>query len=272
MLSVAGFLSAKQSFDEGITMTKQLKLGALIVAALASANALAASEPHTKHGYTVSRESQEIVRNDFGECWKNDFFNQATEGRVECGDKVAAAPVEPTYAYQDETVSLSSKTLFNFDKDNLRPQAVETLNNLAVRLADANVQAVRVEGHTDFMGSEAYNQALSERRANVVANYLVSRGVPAGKISAAGLGESQARMTAQCEAEVAQLGKKATKAAKRAALIACIEPDRRVDVKIRTLVQTQVQVSEGQAGVGERPASENHWLPAKSSIHGYGRW
>lgn len=278
MLSVAGFLSAKQSFDEGITMTKQLKLGALIVAALASANALAASEPHTKHGYTVSRESQEIVRNSYGECWKNSFFNQATEGRVECGDKeavAAVAPVAPTYTYQDETVALSSKTLFNFDKDTLRPQAVETLNNLAVRLADANVQAVRVEGHTDFMGSEAYNQALSERRANVVANYLVSRGVAAGKISAAGLGESQARMTAQCEAEVAQLGKKATKAAKRAALIACIEPDRRVDVKIRTLVQTKVQVTEGQAGqagVGERPASENHWLPAKSSIHGYGRW
>ena len=43
-------------------MTKQLKLGALIVAAIASANTLAASEPHTKHGYVVSRESQEIVR------------------------------------------------------------------------------------------------------------------------------------------------------------------------------------------------------------------
>ncbi|MDO5058854.1 MAG: DUF561 domain-containing protein [Neisseria sp.] len=253
-------------------MTKQIKLGALIVAALASANALAASEPHTKHGYTVSRESQEIVRNSYGECWKNTYFDKSTQGRVECGDAVAAAPVEPTYAYQDETVSLSSKTLFNFDKDTLRPQAVENLNNLAVRLSDKNVQAVRVEGHTDFMGSEAYNQALSERRANVVANYLVSRGVEAGKISAVGLGESQARMTATCEAEVAQLGKKVSKAKKRTALINCIEPDRRVDIKIRTLVQTQVQVSEGQAGQGEREAVETHVLPAKSSIHGYGRW
>ncbi|MDO4696290.1 MAG: DUF561 domain-containing protein [Neisseria sp.] len=259
-------------------MTKQIKLGALIVAALASANALAAGEPHTKHGYTVSRESQEVVRNSYGECWKNSFFNKETEGRIECGDKDAVAPVAPvapTYTYQDETVALSSKTLFNFDKDNLRPQAVETLNNLAVRLADANVQSVRVEGHTDFMGSEAYNQALSERRANVVANYLVSRGVPAGKISAAGIGESQARMTAQCEAQVAEMGKKVSKAKKRTALIDCIEPDRRVDIKIRTLVQTKVRVSEGQAGVvgvGERPASDNHWLPAKSSIHGYGRW
>ena len=90
------------------------------------------------------------------------------------------------------------------------------------------------------MGSEEYNQALSERRANVVANYLVGRGVASSKISAVGLGESQAQMTATCEAEVAKLGKKVSKAKKRAALIACIEPDRRVDVKIRSVVTRQV--------------------------------
>ena len=237
-------------------MTKQLKLGALIVAAIASANTLAASEPHTKHGYVVSRESQEIVRNNYEECWKTTYFDKETQGRVECGDAVAQAPAAPEYA--DETVSLSAKTLFNFDKDNLRPQAIETLNSLAARLSDANVQAVRVE-------------ALSERRANAVANYLVNQGVPAGKISAVGLGESQAQMTATCEAEVSKLGKKVSKAKKRAALIACIEPDRRVDVKIRSLVQKQV--SAGYEAVGERPASDSHWLPGeRSSIHGYTRW
>lgn len=73
----------------------------------------------------------------------------------------------------------------------MRVEAQENLNVLAQRLGQTNVQAVRVEGHTDFMGAETYNQALSERRANVVANYLVGRGVPAAKISAAGLGESQ---------------------------------------------------------------------------------
>ena len=56
------------------------------------------------------------------------------------------------------------------------------------------------------------NQALSERRANVVANYLVGRGVPSSKVSATGFGESQAQMTATCEAEVANLGKKVSKA------------------------------------------------------------
>nr|WP_314169099.1 OmpA family protein [uncultured Neisseria sp.] len=222
-------------------MTKQLKLSALFVALLASGTAMA-SEAHI-HGYTVSGQSQEVVRNNYGECWKNTYFDKATQGRVECGDAVEPAPVavvEQAPQYVDETVSLSAKTLFGFDKDVLRAEAQDNLKVLAQRLGQTNVQSVRVEGHTDFMGSEKYNQALSERRANVVANYLVSNGVPASKISAVGLGESQAQMTQVCEAEVAKLGAKASKAKKREALIACIEPDRRVDVKIRSIVTRQV--------------------------------
>ncbi|WP_250314356.1 MULTISPECIES: OmpA family protein [Neisseria] len=222
-------------------MTKQLKLSALFVALLASGTAVA-SEAHI-HGYTVSGQSQEVVRNNYGECWKNTYFDKATQGRVECGDAVEPAPVavvEQAPQYVDETVSLSAKTLFGFDKDVLRAEAQDNLKVLAQRLGQTNVQSVRVEGHTDFMGSEKYNQALSERRANVVANYLVSNGVPASKTSAVGLGESQAQMTQVCEAEVAKLGAKASKAKKREALIACIEPDRRVDVKIRSIVTRQV--------------------------------
>lgn len=222
-------------------MTKQLKLSALFVALLASGTAMA-SEAHI-HGYTVSGQSQEVVRNNYGECWKNTYFDKATQGRVECGDAVEPAPVavvEQAPQYVDETVSLSAKTLFGFDKDVLRAEAQDNLKVLAQRLGQTNVQSVRVEGHTDFMGSEKYNQALSERRANVVANYLVSNGVPASKTSAVGLGESQAQMTQVCEAEVAKLGAKASKAKKREALIVCIEPDRRVDVKIRSIVTRQV--------------------------------
>ncbi|WP_037585307.1 OmpA family protein [Stenoxybacter acetivorans] len=211
-------------------MTKQLKLSALIIAMLASAGAMA----HEKNGYTISQESRDVVRNAYGECWENSFLDKATEGLVECGDAAAAVPTAPSYV--DETVSLSANFLFGFDKYNLRPEAVATLDALAQRLADSRVQSARVEGNTDFMGSEKYNQALSERRANTVANHLVSKGVPAQKITAVGLGESQARMTATCQAEVAKLGKKVSAAKKRTALIACIEPDRRVDVKIRTVV------------------------------------
>ena len=122
------------------------------------------------------------------------------------------------------------------------------------------------------MGSEEYNQALSERRANVVANYLVGRGVPSSKVSAAGLGESQAQMTATCEAEVAKLGKKVSKAKKRAALIACIEPDRRVDVKIRSTVTKQVTPGQIIEGQGERPAVDEGWIPSPyNGVHGYAK-
>ena len=256
-------------------MTKQLKLSALFVALLASGTAMA-SEAHTKHGYTVSSKSQEIVRNSYGECWKNTYFNKAEQGRVECGDAAPQAPtvIEQAPQYVDETVSLSAKTLFGFDKDVLRVEAQENLNVLAQRLGQTNVQAVRVEGHTDFMGAEAYNQALSERRANVVANYLVGRGVPAAKISAAGLGESQAQMTQACEAEVAKLGAKVSKAKKREALIACIEPDRRVDIKIRSVVTRQVSPGyvQTQQAQAEHPAAEQGWIPAPyNGVHGYAK-
>ena len=115
------------------------------------------------------------------------------------------------------------------------------MDDLARRLADSKVQTTRVIGHTDFKASDAYNRTLSERRAQTVANYLVSKGVPASKISAVGMGKSQARMTRTCEAEVARLGKKVSAAKKRTALIACIAPDRRVDVEIRTLVNKRVR-------------------------------
>lgn len=223
-------------------MTKHVKASALIVALLASTGAMA----HGTHGYTVSEQSGEVVRNNYGECWENTYLNKAENGLVECGDRAPdAAPAAPTPMvqpqYRTETVSLNSNFLFGFDKDTLRPEAIETLNQLAARLGDSNVQSARVEGHTDFMGSEQYNQALSERRATRVANYLVERGVPASKISAVGLGESQARMTASCQAEVNKLGRRVSQAKRRQALIACIEPDRRVDVHITSLVTQEVR-------------------------------
>lgn len=224
-------------------MTKQLKLSAMIVALLASSGAMAHEQ--NAYGYTTSQESGEVVRNSYNECWENSFLNKAENGLVECGDRQPEAPPQPEPQpepqYKEEVVNLSSNFLFGFDKDTLRTEAVQTLDNLVQRLSDTRVESIRVEGNTDFMGTEQYNQALSERRANVVANYLTSHGVPAGKVSAVGLGESQARMTESCQAEVAKLGKKVSKAKKRSALIACIEPDRRVDVRIRSLITREVQ-------------------------------
>ncbi len=228
-------------------MTKQLKLGVLFLALVASGAATADSSfTNEKYGYTISQQSREIVRSNYEpngahECWENNFLNSEVDrlGLVECGDRQPDAPARPQV--NEELVSLSSNFLFGFDKFNLRPEARTTLDELAQRLSQSNVQSVRVEGNTDFMGSDAYNQRLSERRANTVSQYLVGRGVPADKISAVGLGESQAKMTEQCQQEVRNLGRRASAARKRSALIACIEPDRRVDVRIRTVVEQRTR-------------------------------
>ena len=219
-------------------MTKQLKLAALVVALVASAGAVA----HEKNGYTISQESREVVRNNYGECWKNSFFDKETHGLVECGDKEEAQPApEPVIREEEKVIRLQANFLFGFDKSTLRPEAKQTLNQVAQEVASSDVQSIRIEGHTDFMGSEKYNQALSEKRAKAVADYLVAQGVDAGKVAAVvGLGETQQQMQAQCENEVKGIKNKAKR---RSALIACIEPDSRVDVRLnkRVLERKQVQ-------------------------------
>ena len=72
-----------------------------------------------------------------------------------------------------------------------RREARRLLADVSTRLTGASLVAVKVVGHTDSVGSDAYNQGLSERRARSVADFLIAQGVPAGKLSTEGRGESQ---------------------------------------------------------------------------------
>jgi OOP family OmpA-OmpF porin len=80
---------------------------------------------------------------------------------------------------------------FDFDKANIRPDAAVILDEAVRILGTGSGPAVAVEGHTDWIGTDAYNQGLSERRANSVMNYLVDHGVEASRLSTAGYGESR---------------------------------------------------------------------------------
>lgn len=216
-------------------MTKQLKLSALIVALMASTSAFA-----TKPGYAVDRDTDSVIRNNYQECWRTDYFDKATDGLVECGDATAAVDRQPTL--KDEKIVLSANFLFGFDKATLRPEASSVLDPIVAKLAGAasvHLDKVVVTGHTDFIGAVKYNKQLSERRAVAVSNYLVSRGVDRTKIEAFGVGKSQTKMTEVCQAEVAKL--KTTAAKRRQALIACIEPDRRVEIDVKANVQKLVK-------------------------------
>ncbi|MEQ8660949.1 MAG: OmpA family protein [Gammaproteobacteria bacterium] len=79
---------------------------------------------------------------------------------------------------------------FDYDSAKLRPES-ESVLDAAVTVLNENPSVhVRIEGHTDSRGSDAYNRKLSERRAQSVVAYLVSRGIDAGRLSAIGYGES----------------------------------------------------------------------------------
>ncbi len=80
---------------------------------------------------------------------------------------------------------------FEFDSDRLTPEALEILNSVAETLNAYAGIAVEIEGHTDNIGSDAYNQGLSERRANAVKRYLSSHGVDANRMTPVGYGESR---------------------------------------------------------------------------------
>lgn len=80
---------------------------------------------------------------------------------------------------------------FDFDRAEIRPDARPILDQAAQRLRQCGAERLQVEGHTDSIGADAYNQDLSERRARAVRDYLVSKGVVGGRISAVGFGESR---------------------------------------------------------------------------------
>jgi len=90
-----------------------------------------------------------------------------------------------------EKVSFGSDQLFDFDKSTLKASAVSALDDLVAKLKGATVlNSVRIIGYTDSVGSNAYNEKLSLRRAESVRNYLTGHGVPADKIKVEGKGKS----------------------------------------------------------------------------------
>ncbi|MEQ1931671.1 MAG: OmpA family protein [Parvularculaceae bacterium] len=78
---------------------------------------------------------------------------------------------------------------FDYDKSNLTPEAEALIRETAQRALQFNIQTVKVEGNADRSGGSAYNQALSQRRANVVRDALVANGVPSDRIDMSSFGE-----------------------------------------------------------------------------------
>lgn len=111
------------------------------------------------------------------------------DAKAPCHEVAAPPMVEPMMKRASATFVAS--TFFGFDKDALKPEGEEALRELVRDMGQAsNVTSIEIVGHTDSTGPEAYNQLLSERRAETVKEALVGLGVNAGLISAAGEGET----------------------------------------------------------------------------------
>ncbi len=136
---------------------------------------------------------------------------------------IASAPQPAPAAALPLKVTFSADSLFDFDKAIVKPAGRQALDKFAVDLRGIAYDVIAVVGHTDRIGSRAYNMSLSTRRAEAVKSYLIDpAGIPAGKIAAKGVGEAEpATRPDDCK------GRKATPQ-----LIACLQPDRRVEVEV----------------------------------------
>lgn len=109
----------------------------------------------------------------------------------EIRERTAGTDVEVIRKGDDLILSMPSGITFATDSSSIQPHFRPTLDKVADVLDRYNQTYVDVYGHTDSTGSDAYNQALSERRADAVASYLVSRGVESARLEALGYGETQ---------------------------------------------------------------------------------
>ena len=101
---------------------------------------------------------------------------------------VVAAPAPTPVA---EKVSFASEALFDFDQSTLKPQGKAALDQLLGQLTGMDLEVIVTVGHTDAVGSDAYNQKLSQRRAEAVKAYLVAQGVETNRVYTEGKGETQ---------------------------------------------------------------------------------
>lgn len=120
-------------------------------------------------------------------------------------------------------VTFAADSLFGFDKATVVPAGRQALDKFAADVKNVQFDAITVTGHSDRIGSHAYNMKLSTRRAEAVSAYLVQLGgIPASKIVYKGVdGADPVTKPGDCK------GNKATKA-----LIACLQPDRRVEIEV----------------------------------------
>ncbi|MBI4291798.1 MAG: OmpA family protein [Betaproteobacteria bacterium] len=223
---------------EGIG-NRALLLTAAFVLGIISAN-VSAQTPNS--GYLQDQRGA-VSKSGFNLCWRTGYWSPAM-ATEECDPDLVPkkpAPVPapratppappkpmakppapaPRVVPVTQKVTISADALFDFDKSAVRPDGKTKLDGLVNQIKSVNVETIIAIGHADRLGSDAYNMKLSQRRAEAVKAYLVSRGIDAKRIHTEGRGEKQ---------PVTKPG--ACKGGKSPKVIACLQPDRRVVIEV----------------------------------------
>ncbi|TAK79275.1 MAG: OmpA family protein [Aquabacterium sp.] len=152
-----------------------------------------------------------VWKNGTGEyCWRDNYWTPATGVQGCDGVPPPAAPPAPApapapaapapapapapvvpAAPTTEKVSYAADAFFDFDKAVLKPEGKAKLDDLAGKIGGINLEVIIAVGHTDSVGSDAYNQKLSLKRAEAVKAYLTGKGIEANRVYTEGKGEAQ---------------------------------------------------------------------------------
>jgi OOP family OmpA-OmpF porin len=209
-------------------MNKLSKLAFIAATAVMAASAMAQSVPASRQAVNdnwVNGTGEYVWMNGTNElCWRDAFWTPATANAKCDGALVAQAPQPPVApapapVIQSQKVTYQADALFDFDKAILKPAGKAKLDDLASKIGDLNLEVVVATGYTDRIGSDKYNDRLSLRRAQAVKAYLVSKGIEANRIYTEGKGKRNP-VTTGCNQK------------NRKQLIACLAPDRRVEVEV----------------------------------------
>ena len=195
---------------QGLVATVALALG------LAAAGSALAQQGRSTEGYLIDGRN-EIVKDPFNLCWRRGTWTPA-QAHCECDPdliprdvcfppppKPAAAPPPPAAPAPapvapapkpapkpvTEKVTFAADVFFDFDKSVLKPEGKARLDELVGKLGGTTLEVIIAIGHTDSVGGDAYNQALSVRRAEAVKAYLVSKGIEPNRIYTEGKGKTQ---------------------------------------------------------------------------------
>jgi OOP family OmpA-OmpF porin len=227
-----------------ISLIKQLVLSLTIATGISTVSTAFAHDV-ANAGYLIDTRGS-VVKNNYNQCWRTGYWTPAM-ATAECDPDLvkkeepkkeapkAAAPVPVAGpAAPAIKVSFKAETLFDFDKAVVRAEGKKELDDKVVASMKAHpeVELLLVTGHADRIGSDKYNQKLSERRAAAVKDYLASQGVAADRVKTVGKGESEPNADADTVNKC-----KGTKKTKK--LIECLQPDRRVTVEPEIQVPTK---------------------------------